>query len=132
MEQSALTELATRKIFAAVQQAGDAEEGPDTGGDAELVYSEFLESLAAVSCFKMCNPYMPLDQRYGVACFVTLILFVFWLVVWLFAARRARLMCCGSVVGLRTRLETFLRDSVMARARHKNVRIAPGTAKKKK
>lgn len=69
MEDSALTDKATRDIFAAVQQLGDDPDGAtgsglaSTGGDAELVYSEFLEALAAVACFKMCNPYVPIDQR---------------------------------------------------------------------
>lgn len=30
-----------------------------------MVYSEFLEALCAMSQFKQCNPYMPMDQRYS-------------------------------------------------------------------
>lgn len=84
MENSALTEKTVRQIFNEVQQVDDQDEGPETGGDNELVYSEFLEGLAAVSCFKLCNPYLPFDQR----------------------------------------LEQFLRDAVLPRARGHNPHVS--------
>lgn len=62
MEGSSLSEKAARALFAAVQQA-EEDEGAQTGGASELVYSEFVEALAAAACFKCCNPYLPLDQR---------------------------------------------------------------------
>ena len=55
------------KVFRNVQAGGDdpeAEEGGGVGGgDDSLIYLEFLEALAAVACFKLVNPYIPLATR---------------------------------------------------------------------
>ena len=60
-------EFAT-KVFRNVQ-AGGGDDGGDEGGasvgggDDSLIYLEFLEALAAVACFKLVNPYIPLATR---------------------------------------------------------------------
>jgi len=52
-----LTEVAVSTIFCNIQ------DDDDDDGDAEMVYSEFLEAVAAMTEYKVCNPYIPLYQR---------------------------------------------------------------------
>lgn len=66
MQGSSLTEHAARKIFRSVQVVkidAAVKNDEDGGGSSELVYSEFLEALAAVGVFKQCDPFTPFDQR---------------------------------------------------------------------
>jgi hypothetical protein len=56
------------KVFRNVQAGGgDPDDGSGGasvgGGDDSLIYLEFLEALAAVACFKLVNPYIPLASR---------------------------------------------------------------------
>ena len=55
------------KVFRNVQAGGDDpdadEAGGVGGGDDSLIYLEYLEALAAVACFKLVNPYVPLATR---------------------------------------------------------------------
>lgn len=54
------------KVFRNVQAGGGDpgnEGGEFGGGDDSLIYLEFLEALAAVACFKLVNPYVPLATR---------------------------------------------------------------------
>eukprot|EP00899_Mesostigma_viride_P015806 jgi/Mesvir1/24226/Mv10937-RA.1 len=65
-----LTQLMVAKIFSGIQQdeagGGDAEGGSDgggAGGASEMVYSEFLEAIAAVAMFRVCDPFIPMPTR---------------------------------------------------------------------
>jgi hypothetical protein len=52
-----------RNVQAGGDDPGDAEGGGVGGGDDSLLYLEFLEALAAVACYKLVNPYIPLATR---------------------------------------------------------------------
>ena len=47
-------------IFTNIQIADDSTTPDD---ESELVYAEFLEGIAAISCFKHSNPFQPMEQR---------------------------------------------------------------------
>ena len=54
------------KVFRNVQAGGgdpSSESAEVGGGENSLIYLEFLEALAAVACFKLVNPYVPLATR---------------------------------------------------------------------
>ena len=66
-----LTQLVARLVFANSQQDGKGGEGGKKGGkkgkrkggDTEMDYGEFVESLCAIMTYKIKNPMLPFDHR---------------------------------------------------------------------
>lgn len=55
---------AAQVVFQEVQLEEDSETSVEIGGgDGEMIWMEFLEALAAISCYKQLNPYIPLHTK---------------------------------------------------------------------
>ena len=65
MDKGALTPLQVKHIFAHTQlEETFLDDTCVGGGEEDMVYSEFLEGIAAVSLTKICTPYITLAKRY--------------------------------------------------------------------
>jgi len=62
-------ELAARKVFqnSQTETSGDSADEPG-GGDDQMIYMEFLESLAGAACYKSPNPYIPMHIKVEELC----------------------------------------------------------------
>jgi hypothetical protein len=52
-----------KQIFTFVQQDPDSSHFGGTEGEAELMYGEFLEALAAIAVYRNANPYLPFAKK---------------------------------------------------------------------
>jgi len=65
MDKGALSPLAVKHLFAHTQlEETFADDTSVGGGEDDMVYSEFLEGLAAVSMTKICTPYITTPKRF--------------------------------------------------------------------
>ncbi|KAK3259720.1 hypothetical protein CYMTET_31296 [Cymbomonas tetramitiformis] len=60
-----LSEAVVQNIFVCVQNASEEDDDGDdpNGGEDEMVYTEFMEAIAAVSCYRQANPFISMANR---------------------------------------------------------------------
>ena len=86
---------------------GDEESG---GGEDAMVYTEFLEGIAATAHHKICSPYICMAKRCGCNC-------------WLYCLRCVVLTCLLAVWhGHVSRLDAFISDCIVPKAKQKRLK----------